>query len=220
MRPKDLKLPFADRESCPLLAERVFYLPSYYPGYETFPFPSWEGLFGNDYDVHIEYGSGNGDWIVEKARVHPHANWVAIEFAFDRVRKIFAKRHNLALQNLFIVCGEAWNFTRAFVRESSVAHAYINFPDPWPKRRHTKNRLVSPAFVTELVRILKPGGRVTLATDDAPYRDFALPHLRHALQPVDPEPFFRREYPGYGTSYFEEMWRGQGKEIYYTELCK
>ena len=76
MKPKDLKAPYSFKERRPCIQDRIFYVPTYYPRYEEFTFSSWQELFGNEHPVHIEYCSGNGEWILGKAESNPEINWV------------------------------------------------------------------------------------------------------------------------------------------------
>jgi tRNA (guanine-N7-)-methyltransferase len=141
---------------------------------------------------------------------------------FDRVRKIWSKSRNFGLSNLFIICGEAVTSSKHYIPAHSIEEIFINFPDPWPKNRHRKHRLMCADFVKEIERILMPSGKLTLVTDDESYRDSTLllfrnhPHFicRHAF------PYYLRELENYGTSYFEQLWRKKGKDIYYLQFCK
>ena len=160
MKPKDLKSPFSFEERTPLLKDGVLYVPEYYDNHSAFGHLDWKVIFGNTNPVSIEFCSGNGEWIIQKAQDNPDTNWVAVELQFERVRKIYSKRHNLGINNLLIVCGEALTFARHYVADASVEQAYINFPDPWPKKRHAKHRLIKPPFPKELARIVTyRGGR-------------------------------------------------------------
>jgi tRNA (guanine-N7-)-methyltransferase len=158
MKPSDLKAPFAWNARKVILEDRILYAPTRCETYDDFHMPSWSDplLFGNAQPVHVEYCSGNGAWITEKAQEFPEINWVAVEKKFMRVRKIWSKIKNLQLPNLIAACGEAYGVTRRYFPAGSVAQAYINFPDPWPKKRHAKNRLIRPVFVAEVARILQP----------------------------------------------------------------
>lgn len=218
MKPKDLKAPFLWKERKPVIQNGIFHLPEYYTALQEFCFPQWNEVFGNTNPVCIEFCAGNGTWIAEKARAEPEKNWVAVEMRFDRVQKIWSKIQNLSLSNLFIVCGEAYNFAHYFVPKASVQEIYINFPDPWPKRRHEKHRLMKTTFLDELALILKEKGSVTFVTDDYVYLESTL-HLfqTHALfEPTYPAPYYVTEYSNYGTSWFEDLWREKGKNIQYT----
>ena len=215
MQPKDLKLPFSFESRRPLLQDSVFYVPDYYSNYSEFALPALGTILGNDNPVCIEYCSGNGDWILDRALNDSHTNWIAVEMRFDRIRKIWAKMKNYALENLLIVCGEALTFTHNYLSNHVLEEVFINFPDPWPKMRHEKNRLMKPRFLTELTRVLKSGKSVTFVTDDQNYLDETLSCFSHHA--LFSEPFFRAELPKYGSSWFEELWREKGKQIYYTQ---
>src|SRR6476659_4717975 len=102
MKESDLKRPTTWEARKVVIADDVWHIPEYYDAYQTFIFPGWdsESLFGRDAPVMVEYCSGNGTWILEKARQHPTQNWVAVEKRFDRVRKIWAKMRKRQVQNL------------------------------------------------------------------------------------------------------------------------
>ncbi len=217
MKPKDLKAAFSWEERKPLIDDRVFHVPNYYMHHDSFSFPGWEdsSLFGNANPLCVEYCSGNGDWIVERAKQNPHCNWIAVEIRYDRVRKIWSKIKNESLSNLIVVCGEAWTFTHHYVAEDSIEEAYIHFPDPWPKEKHDKHRLMKPRFLDALARILKPGKQVTFVSDDTDYiqRTDALFSV-HSQFSVSKR---LDDLPAYGNSWFENLWREKGRKIHYLQ---
>jgi len=219
MRPKDLKSPYRWEERRPLLGDRVFFIPDYYDKHREFDFPEWKTVFGNENPVIIEYCTGNGTWIAEKAKDQTK-NWVAVEWRFERVRKIWSKLKNLNLANLFVISGEAQAFTREYLQDSCVDGVYVNFPDPWPKDKHAKNRLFQQPFIQELARIVKPGGTVIVATDDPPYSEQICKEMvaHPAWESVFPAPCYVTQWKDYGASYFDALWRGKGKEIRYFQF--
>lgn len=224
MKPEDLKSPFAWDARRVLLQDRVWYVPDYYDHYQEFTFPGWKDplLFGNENPVKIEYCSGNGTWIVAKAEENPQVNWVAVEKQFFRARKIWARMKNRQLNNLLIVCGEASTVTRHYIPSKTVSEVFINFPDPWPKARHAKHRLIQPAFIQEIGRILKEGHHWTFVTDDPDYSQLLLEEMAPYKEfvPSFPSPHYVTDLPGYGSSYFEELWREKGRDIRYHRFCK
>lgn len=219
MKPKDLKSPYRWADRKPLLEDRVFYVPDYYDNHQEWPFPGWKTIFGNDKPVIIEYCTGNGTWLAEKAK-DSSKNWVAVEWRFERVRKIWSKMKNYGLANFFIISGEAQTFTREYLPEACVDGVYINFPDPWPKDKHAKNRLFQQSFIEQLARTVKPGGTVTVVTDDATYSEqISREMLTHPVWVSDfPAPYYTTEWEGYGTSYFDTLWREKGKAIHYFQF--
>lgn len=225
MKPEDLKPPHTKEERRIFIYDRVWFLPtSRLPSANEFTFPGWQhaDIFGNANPVCVEYCSGNGAWIAAKAKANPQLNWVAVEMKFDRVRKIWSKIKNLGLTNLFVICGEAHQATSLYFPASSVNDVYINFPDPWPKSRHAKNRLIQAEFAKELWRILETGRSLTFVTDDAPYSEWLIEVM--SLQPgfvsSYPAPFYSLEETNYGTSYFDELWRSKGRSIRYHHFKK
>lgn len=189
-----------------------------------FSFPEWDSssLFEHtDRPIHIEFCSGNGSWIIEKALKNPEINWVAVEKRFDRVRTIWRNMKRAELKNLLVVFGEALAFSTSYIPTSSVSALYINFPDPWPKRRHIKNRIISPLFMNEAARILNSSGKLIFVTDDRSYSDWFLEqysswnegHFEQApsIAPVSSPP------EEYGSSFFDTLFREQGKSIFYHE---
>lgn len=182
--------------------------------------PTWQALFANNNPICCELCSGNGDWIVEQALKDSSVNWVAVEKRFDRVRKIWSKMNNHKVNNLFIVCGEAQTFFSQYVEDALFRKIVVNFPDPWPKFRHRKHRLFQDPFVQDMVRTLVKGGQLTLATDDHVYLVNAVKIMLDYLSPRLKEPFYISVKDNYGGSWFENLWRSKGQEIFYTEFTK
>jgi tRNA (guanine-N7-)-methyltransferase len=224
MRPAHLKSPFTWDQRCVTIHDRVWYIPKHFHSYESFKFPGWQhpDLFTHERPIKIEYCSGNGAWIESRALSEPHVNWVAVEKKFERVRKIWSKIKNHQMDNLIAVCGEGRLATELYFPCQSVAEVYVNFPDPWPKTRHFKHRIVEGNFVKEVHRILQTGGTFTLATDDTNYSAVMIAVLStHAgFESAIASPYFTHEWPNYGNSFFEKMWRQQGKQIYYHQFRK
>ncbi len=222
MKPKDLKYPFSWEERRPLIQGRIFFVPAFYQEHNLFTFPSFDdaAIFGNDNPVHLEYCSGNGTWIFEKARTYPELNWVAVEMDFERVRKIASKISNEKLDNLFVICGEALTFTRNYLKDIVIDQIYVNFPDPWPKDRHAKHRIFQLPFALETARVIKPGEKGIFVTDDPLYSEQITSVMLASgkWEAQHPAPYYVTEKEGYGTSFFEELWREKGKTIHYIEM--
>jgi tRNA (guanine-N7-)-methyltransferase len=137
----------------------------------------WTDIFGNDHPVELEIGAGKGTFLLAIAQALPEHNYVGIEyakayaeFAADRLRR----HHTL---NARMVHAEATWWLRCHVPDASLAALHIYFPDPWPKTRHHKRRLIQRPFLKEVHRMLVPGGILRLVTDHADY--FA--HMQETL---------------------------------------
>ena len=130
----------------------------------------WGALFGNDRPVEMEIGIGKGTFITEQAKARPEVNFFGVEWAMwfwkyasDRLRR------GGRTVNARTVRAEALYFLREFVPSASIRVLHVYFPDPWPKKRHHKRRLVQEPFMREVERILAPGGRLQLVTDHGEY---------------------------------------------------
>jgi tRNA (guanine-N7-)-methyltransferase len=179
-------------------------------------------LFIQTQPIYLEFCSGNGTWIAEKAQQSPEINWIAVEKCFERARKIWLRMQKTGLTNLFVVCAEAELFTRTHLQTSSIEKIYINFPDPWPKNKHAKHRLFKLPFIEEVCRILTPQGELMVVTDDVAYSQQINRVLSqaHALVSTFKDPYYTTEMEEYGTSFFDALWRSQGKSIHYMHYRK
>jgi len=221
VRPKQIKPPFPKSEPTVVIHDRVWYIPTL-ADTSLFTFPGWPSLFKNENPVYVEYCSGNGDWIVEKAKQYPERNWLAVEKRFDRSRKIWSKIHNNALSNLVVAFSEAMMLSTNYLPSGSVETIFVNFPDPWPKQRHAKHRLISPLFFQEAHRVLTPNGSLVVVTDDEAYSEtfLSLSKEQTAFQNAIPSPGYTPPPDDYGTSYFDALFKDQGKPIRYHKFKK
>lgn len=217
--PADLRIPFVWKDRHTVLLDRFLYIPGYYQQHNEWKILPWKdpAMFGNDHPVVIEYCSGNGQWICDRAKNNPHLNWVAVEKRFDRSRKIWVRLHREKLANLIIVCGEAIAYTKHYVPPCSVSEIYVNFPDPWPKLRHAKHRLICTEFLEQIEKIITPKGKAIFTTDDRSYVDQMLEVVSGQVywKPLSPSPYFTTEWPDFGSSYFCDLWKGKGRCIHH-----
>lgn len=219
MKPEDLKTPFRFSERRVLLEGRMFYVPDHLECYKEYCLPPFKELFGNPNPVFVEYCAGHGHWVVERALASPHQNWIAVERRFDRVRRIWAKRENCKIENLLIVCGEAHCVTEHYFYDASLAGVYINFPDPWPKRRHAKHRLIDNKFLNQLRRSCQIDAPFVFVTDDRGYTERFIDQMGQieGFVPTFPLPHYIMDWTGYGDSYFDTLWRQRGRSIHYVQ---
>ena len=113
----------------------------------------------------LEIGSGMGETTLEIAKAHPETDFVAIEVHGPGVGSLLNRIEKEGLQNLRVVRHDAVEVLERMVADGSLAAIHLFFPDPWPKKRHHKRRLVQPAFLALAERKLKPGGVIHAATD-------------------------------------------------------
>jgi tRNA (guanine-N7-)-methyltransferase len=117
----------------------------------------------------VELGSGDGSFLVKYAVKHPERNFVGVERLLGRLRKTDRKGRRAGLANLRLVRIESAYFLEYLLPLGMAAALHIYFPDPWPKRKHRRHRLINERFPGMAAAALKPGGIVYLRTDDADY---------------------------------------------------
>jgi len=126
-------------------------------------------VLGRSAPLHIEIGTGKATFLLSQARTHSHMNFLGIERANKYYRYAVDRIGRWNLTNVRIVRTDAALFLADFVPANSVDCFHIYFPDPWPKRRHHKRRFFCHANLEHLVRCLKTGGTLRIATDHAEY---------------------------------------------------
>jgi tRNA (guanine-N7-)-methyltransferase len=130
-------------------------------------------LFDKPREVWLEIGFGGGEHLAGQAARHPDVGLIGAEPFLDGVAKVLTAIDEQQISNVRLRRGDARDLV-AQLAPRSIDRAFILFPDPWPKTRHRKRRLVQPDFIGELARILKPGARLRFATDWADYANRAL----------------------------------------------
>ncbi|MGA2230476.1 MAG: tRNA (guanosine(46)-N7)-methyltransferase TrmB [Tepidisphaeraceae bacterium] len=126
-------------------------------------------LFGNSHPVELEIGMGKGTFLTEQAKARPEVNFFGIEWARWFWRYASDRLRRTECANVRTIRAEATFFLREFVTDGALSVIHIYFPDPWPKARHHKRRLIQPPAALELARVLAPGGRVQIVTDHREY---------------------------------------------------
>ena len=119
--------------------------------------------------LEVELGCGDASFLAEYARRHPDRNFIGVERLLGRLRKLDRKGRQAGLTNLRGVQIESSYFLQYLLPPHSASVLHIYFPDPWPKKRHRKNRLINESFPPLACVALVPGGLVYLRTDDRDY---------------------------------------------------
>jgi len=137
--------------------------------------PSWvfdaARCFGRAAPLVVEIGSGTGGAILASAKVRPDWDHLAVEVYRPGVTKTILRAARLGLTNLRVLSADAACLLRTGLPDASVREVRVFFPDPWPKLKHHKRRLVSASMVADVTRVLEPGGAFRLATDWPDYAD-------------------------------------------------
>ncbi|MDP9142421.1 MAG: tRNA (guanosine(46)-N7)-methyltransferase TrmB [Pseudomonadota bacterium] len=131
-------------------------------------------LFGRDVPVIFEIGFGMGDYLASRLIAEPQHDFIGVEVHRPGVGRVMNHAQLAARENLRVACHDAVEVLRDWLPPGCLDEIVIQFPDPWHKKKHNKRRLVQPEFVQLAVSRLKPGGRLSLATDWAPYAEHML----------------------------------------------
>jgi len=126
-------------------------------------------MFAKVQPLEVELGSGDGSFLAEYARLHPERNFIGVERLLGRMRKLERKSRRAGLTNLRGVRIESSYLLEYLLPAHSAAAVHVYFPDPWPKRKHRRHRLINERFPALAHQALAPGGRVYLRTDDENY---------------------------------------------------
>jgi tRNA (guanine-N7-)-methyltransferase len=142
-----------------------------------------DALFGRSAPRMLEIGFGAGEALLEYAAAHPEVDCIGIEVHRPGVGHLLLGVEAANLRNLRVICHDAVEVLQQQLAPASITLAHIFFPDPWPKKRHHKRRLIQPPFVELLAKALAPGGTLRLATDWEPY-------AQHMREVIDASPTF------------------------------
>ncbi|MEV4512006.1 tRNA (guanosine(46)-N7)-methyltransferase TrmB [Dactylosporangium sp. NPDC049525] len=144
---------------------------------------------GDAVDV-LEIGSGMGEATLEMAATDPGRRYLAVEIHTPGVANLLANIEQHGLTNLSVVSVDALDLCREHIPDASLDAVHVFFPDPWPKARHHKRRLIQPVHVALLSAKLRAGGLLHCATDDLGYAE-------SMLETLTAEPALRNRFDGY-----------------------
>lgn len=142
----------------------------------------WTEVFQNQNPIHIEIGMGKGQFLLSLARQNPNINYVGIERYSSVLLRALEKLDSeefCELTNVRFVCMDAMELPEVFER-SEVKKIYLNFSDPWPKKRHARRRLTSTNFFAQYDKVLAAEGTVEFKTDNRPLFEFSLEQVEEA----------------------------------------
>lgn len=174
----------------------------------------------------LDIGPGRGDFLFHLTREHPDQLVVGIEIKSKRTDKLIQRIELQQLTNAVIIQDDAREALPRFITDGQVATIHINFPDPWPKRSHTKNRLMRSGFIAEICRVLAPGGALFFTTDVEWYAAAVAKEIAHVgatrgspLQSCYPEGITTSSPEAFPT-YFSQKWQREGRTIFYQKFLK
>ncbi len=172
----------------------------------------WLELFGRQAPTDVEIGAGKGRFLLETASANPERNFLAVERARKYHRLCCERVARRGLSNVRVLHTTAEDLLHRLLPPSSVSTVYVLFPDPWPKKRHHKRRLLTPGSVDAVVTALRPGGRLLVKSDHPQYAALVgdLLAASAGLRQIDAETAFA-DLP---LSGFEVKYLDQGRDIF------
>ncbi len=136
----------------------------------------WNEIFGNDHPIRLEIGTGKGKFLVETAAAYPDINFVGVEKACSVLLKAIRKYEEAGISNVSFLAVYADSLSDIF-DEGEIDRIYLNFSDPWPKKRYAKRRLTSERYLPVYDKILRKGGSLEFKTDNRELFDYSLETL-------------------------------------------
>lgn len=162
--------------------------------------------------LEVDLGCGDGSFLMEMARHHPERDFIGVERLLGRVRKVCRKLTRHGLDNARVLRLESRYVVEWLLPEASVSRLHLLCPDPWPKVRHHRRRLVQVEFLEAVRRVLVPGGEFLFMTDHEEYFQWAEEKV------ADHGGFGRLEWEEdsffYPKTDFQQLWESEGKRMW------
>ncbi|MFH1862339.1 MAG: tRNA (guanosine(46)-N7)-methyltransferase TrmB [bacterium] len=180
-------------------------------------------IFPTSRRTFLEIGFGHGEVLEELARRHPDTGFIGIERRPYRVKKAIKRLQRSGAQNVRLIRINLELFRERLLTPESFDEILVNHPDPWSKRRHEHHRLFQPKMLDWLAQLLKPGGKLDIASDHAEYF-FHILHLFERdgrFESLFPPPFYTsHRLPGRPVSRFEQRKRAEGLKVWILQVRK
>jgi tRNA (guanine-N7-)-methyltransferase len=182
---------------------------------------NFAALFGNDQPLALEIGCGIGDFIVQLGAASPEKNYLAIDIFNQGCQQTCSRVEASGLPNIRVMRAEARYLMHHYLGNDSLQTIYVNCPDPWPKKRHRKRRLLNPDFLNLALYCLAPGGDLNFTTDFVDYGEATGELLaadqRFTNQHQTP---FTHELGDYPMSKYMRRFLDLGQPIYFCRYRK
>lgn len=184
----------------------------------TLPVSSVE-LFQNTHPTALEIGFGEGEFITELALGKPEWNFIGLEVKYFRFRKAVRSAERKMISNLKLIHIDARIAVQQVFSPEQFDFVYLNFPDPWPKDKHIKHRIINSIFVNDISRIMKPGSKIEFVTDSLDYmahaEDYFLKSPDFTRSEIQSDFFYKRPQ----TRFYNEFTE-QERKIYIMRYIK
>ncbi len=179
-------------------------------------------LFGRRTQRTLEIGFGNGETLAHLAAQNPAADFLGIEVHRPGVGRLLLELEQRGLTNVRVIQEDAVEVINRHLPDASLDRILILFPDPWPKKRHHKRRLVQPRFTELLVKILTAGGKLQMATDWQAYADYMLEVMEdnNSFRNLEGSGNFARRPAELPVTKFEDRGKRLGHEVWNLDYEK
>ena len=179
----------------------------------------WQSVFKNSNPICLEVGTGKGNFIIDMAIKNPCVNFVGLEKYTSVIARALQKCEDLKLDNLVFINGDALNLDKWFNKE--IDTIYLNFSDPWPKKRHAKRRLTSEIFLSLYDKIFKDTCKIVQKTDNSILFEssiISLSNYGYKIEDISLDLWSTDKI--YSETEYEHKFRLQGDKIYYLRAVK
>ena len=177
-----------------------------------------EEIFGNDHPLEVDLGCGDGSFLLDMAQNYPDRNFLGVERLLGRVRTVSRGIEMRGLTNAKILRLESKYTLEYLLHEGSVSRLHLLCPDPWPKARHHKNRIVQQDFLHVVNKVLSTEGEFLFKTDHSGYFEWVCEEMqifnKFSKLPWDDDSFY------YPKTDFQRHWEKQGKKIHQLRYKK
>lgn len=175
----------------------------------------WNELFKNDNNIEIEIGTGKGKFIISKAINNPNINYIGIEKYDSPLVSAVKKLNDIDVPNLKLLCFDASNICDIFDHE--IDKIYLNFSDPWPKKKHAKRRLSSSNFLEKYDLLFKNEKRIQMKTDNDDLFSYSVESfIENGYEIIEKNTNYFDTF----TTEYEDKFIGLGKNINYVSVVK
>lgn len=182
---------------------------------------NWNEKFQNDNPIHVEFGTGRGKFLTTLAKQNPNINYIAMEMKEEVLLKAVEKAVENELNNILFIWGDVNNILDYFDK-GELSRVYINFCDPWPKKRWYKRRLTYRGFLENYKNLLKDDGEIHFKTDNEKLFEFSLNEFSEVnlkLKNITLD-LANSDYEGNVTTEYEDKFMSYGMKIYRVEGLK